>query len=599
MILQALYEYYQRKAADPESHIAPEGWEWKNMPFIVAIDKQGKFIEFKDTREGEGRERRAKPFLVPSLGEGKGSGIKPDLLWGNKEYLLGIPDSSSKCERVEKQHQAFIEKTIDLQQRGAFNPALEAVVSFLRSKEPLKAKKDRLWEQVLAERTNFCIEVEGYGVITDLPVVRKAVNRTLHGEADGFCLVTGEKGKIKQLHPQVKGVRNTNPMGAWLVSVNNKIENGKNGGETPAFASYMKQQGKNAPVSESAARRYTNALNHMLNRGFPNHLWIGDSTVVFWAGKAAVAYDLESDFAGFFADAPKNDPDRGIRAVKGLFEAVYSGKLSKDEGNTFYVLGLSPNGPRIAVRFWKVGTIRDFAEKIHGHFIDLEIIKGPNDPEYLSLNQILRATALQYKMDNVPPNLAGAVVVSVLDGTPYPITLLQQCIRRIRAERHVTRARAAILKAYINRFGRFHEKSEKEVNMSLDRSNPNPGYRLGRLFAVLEAIQRYAIWPANPFGSHTTILDRFYGAASSTPVSVFSQLLKLKNHHIGKLVPGQKVNMEKEITEIMSGLSDFPPHLAMDEQARFAIGYYHQRQAFFEKKNASAKSNGNTKEERQ
>lgn len=594
MILQALYEYYQRKAVDPDSHIAPEGWEWKDIRFIVVIDKQGKFIGFKDTREGEGRRRRAKPFLVPSLGEGKGSAIKPNLLWGNREYLLGIPDSGSKSERVEKQHQAFIEKTIDLQKSGALHPALEAFVSFLRSKEPLKAKKDRLWEQALAKGTNFCIEVEGHGIVTDLPAIRKAVNRTLHGEADGFCLVTGERGRIKQLHPPVKGVRGANPMGAWLVSVNNKIENGKNGGETPAFASYMKQQGKNAPVSESAARRYTNALNHMLNRDSPNHLSISDSTVVFWAEKAAVAYDLESDFAGFFSDVPKDDPDRGIRAVKGLFEAVHSGKLSKDEGNRFYVLGLSPNGPRIAVRFWKVGTIRDFAEKIHRHFIDLEIVKGPNDPEYLSLNQILRATALQYKMDNVPPNLAGAVVVSVLDGTPYPITLLQQCIRRIRAERHVTRARAAILKAYINRFNRFHGKPEKEVNVSLDRSNPNPGYRLGRLFAVLEKIQE----EANP-GINATIRDRFYGAASSTPVSVFSQLLKLKNHHLGKLKPGRKVYMEKEITEIMSELSDFPPHLAMDEQARFAIGYYHQRQAFFEKKNALAELNENTKEERQ
>jgi CRISPR-associated protein Csd1 len=290
---------------------------------------------------------------------------------------------------------------------------------------------------------------------------------------------------------------------------------------------------------------------------------------------------LESNFAWFFSAPPKDDPDRGVRAVKSLYKSVQSGALPAGAGDRFYVLGLSPNAARLAVRLWKVGTIAEFAERIKMHFDDLEIVRGPKEKEFLSLNELLNATALQYEQKNIPPNLAAAVLTSALDGTPYPKTLLQQCLRRIRAERHVTRARAAILKAYLNRFNRRFGNKE-EISMALDRTNTSPGYRLGRLFAVLDKIQE----EASP-GINATIRDRFYGSASSSPVAVFSQLLKLKNHHLAKLGQGRKVFMEKEIGEIMSELRDFPAHLSMDEQARFAIGYYQQRQSFFEKKEAN------------
>ena len=244
------------------------------------------------------------------------------------------------------------------------------------------------------------------------------------------------------------------------------------------------------------------------------------------------------------------------------------------------MLALAPNAARISVRFFRQGTIKEFGEKIKMHFDDFEIVRSPRDSEYLSLYRILTSTALQYKIDNVPPNLASAVIESVLDGTPYPTTLLQQCIRRIRAEQNVTRARAAILKATINRFNRIHKPQEKEITMGLDLTNTNPGYRLGRLFAVLERIQE----EANP-GINSTIRDRFYGSASTNPVAVFSQLLKLKNHHLAKLKNvGQKINHEKLIGEIMSEISNFPAHLNFQDQAYFSIGYYHQRQDFFTSK---------------
>jgi CRISPR-associated protein Csd1 len=586
MILQALYEYYQRKAADPESRIAPEGWEWKEMPFLVVIDKKGEFVDFKDTREGEGREKRAKAFLVPSLGELKGNGIKANLLWENMGYILGISGDSSKTARIEQQHSAFIEKAACLQKTGLKHPAYLAVMKFLNSKNVKTVLKSKNWQVASSEGTSFAFEVEGSGVLTDLIEVRESINAINKDRTpDGFCLVTGEFAKIARLHPPIKGVRDANPTGAGIVAVNNEISNGRNVGQTPAFASYLKEKAANSPVSEAAAFAYTTALNHLLRKDSGNKVTVGDASLVFWAEKQTKGYDLEPDLPWIFADPPKDDPDRGVRAVRSLLAAVQSGKLPRNESSRFYLLGLSPNSARISVRLWRVGTVSDFAEKIRLHFSDLEIVRGPKDAEYLSLNHLLKAIALQYKAEKVPPNLAGEVVTSVLDGTAYPRSFLQHCIRRIRAEHHVTFTRAAILKACVNRLIRFNRNGkEEEIKMALDRENSNPAYRLGRLFAELELIQRLSQWPENPFGEHTTILDRFYGAASSSPVSVFSQLLKLKNHHLGKLAQGKKVPVEKEISEIFSGLSEFPRHLTMDEQARFAIGYYHQRQSFFEKK---------------
>jgi CRISPR-associated protein Csd1 len=350
------------------------------------------------------------------------------------------------------------------------------------------------------------------------------------------------------------------------------------------FDSYGKEQAFNAPISVSAESAYSTALKYLITSP-TNRVLVGDTTIVFWAEQLSAplkTYSLEHNFTWFLADPPKDDPDCGVRAIKGLYDAIHTGRLSGSE-KRFYVLGLSPNAARISIRFWKVGTVSEFADKIKMHFDDFEIVHGPQETEHLCLNKILRATVFEYKMDNVPPNLAGAVIESILNGSPYPITLLQQCIRRIRAERHVNRARAAILKAHINRFNRFHKPLEKEVTVSLDKTNTNPGYLLGRLFAVLEKVQEEAM----P-GINATIRDRFYGAASSSPVAVFSQLLKLKNHHLAKLENvGRKVNFERLIGEICDGMKSYPAYLALNEQAYFSLGYYHQRQDFFVSKKIS------------
>jgi len=342
-----------------------------------------------------------------------------------------------------------------------------------------------------------------------------------------------------------------------------------------SFRSFGKDQSFNAPISEEAASAYTKGLNMLLAKDSQNKTYTGDSSIVFWSrAKANENFDLEENFAWYVSDSPKDDPDRGVRAVKSLYDAMKSGHLPVFDENRFYILSLAPNAARIAIRFWRSGTVREFGTKILKHFDDIAIARGPNDPEHLNINRLLRATAFEYKMDNVPPNLSENLMTSILDGTPYPISLLHLCLRRVRAEMNVNYSRASIIKGYINRKG-------GNLSVALDRNNTNSGYLLGRLFAVLEKIQE----TANP-GINSTIRDRFYGAASSSPVAVFPQLLRLKNHHLSKMSnKALKTVYEKEIGEIMDGIvNNLPSHLELEGQSHFAIGYYQQRQAFFTKK---------------
>jgi CRISPR-associated protein Csd1 len=385
--------------------------------------------------------------------------------------------------------------------------------------------------------------------------------------------VTGKSAEVKTLHTAIKGVYGAQTMGANIVSFN-----------LDAFRSYGKSQGQNAPIGVESEFAYTTALNTLLRRESKQRLLIGDATTVFWAKEQTV---FESDFTAFFEEPQKSNPDSGTQKIRALFESLHSGVYLESDGTIpFYILGLSPNASRISIRFWQEGTVSDFALRIKQYFEDFSITKPAREPEYYSVWRILVNVATQDKSENIPPNLAGDFMRSILTGTPYPATLLQAALRRIKSdtEHRVKPVRAALIKAYLNRYYQAHPNQKfKEVETELDKQQPSIGYNLGRLFAALEKIQE----EANP-GINATIRERFYGAACATPVTVFPNLLRLKNHHLAKMEnKGRVVNLERLLGEIIGKFNDFPAHLTLQEQGHFAIGYYHQRQAFFSKKEDS------------
>ena len=569
MILQALDAYYRRKQADPDpaKRLPAFGLEDKEIPFVLEIDIDGKLLNLADTRSAVGKKKIGQRFLVPQ-GVKKTSGVAANLLWDTAEYVLGI-DTRGNPERVAEQHAAFRARIEALPEDVRQDDGILAALAFLDTFHLEWLATFPALADIQASNPVISFRLHGdVELVCQRPVVVAATAHQAEDVPDGVCLVSGAPAAIERLHPAIKGVWGAQTSGANIVSFN-----------LDAFNSYGKAQGANAPLGKAAVFAYTTALNHLLARDSRQRIQVGDTSTVFWAEES---HTLETAMPDLFGEPPKDSPDRNTDAIKVLYASVASGQFSVGGPNTrFHVLGLAPNAARISIRFWETSTAAELAKRIAQHFDDIAVARAPHDPEHLSLFRLLTGLALLNKADNIPPNLGGEVMRAILEGLPYPATLLNLAVARCRAEQKPTYARAAAIKASLNRFIRFRNSAEKEFTPMLDPTNTNPAYRLGRLFAALEKIQE----DASP-GLNATIRDRYYGAASSTPAAVFPTLLRLSKHHLGKLNAGLAVNRERLIGEIMNGFdaATFPPrHLALPDQARFALGYYQQRQSLFTK----------------
>ncbi|MBN9132861.1 MAG: type I-C CRISPR-associated protein Cas8c/Csd1 [Nitrosospira multiformis] len=560
MILQALCAYYERNIDLPRP-----GFETKGIPFVIEIDSRGKVVQIEDTRTTYGKRRNPRNFLVPQ-GMKKTSGIAANLLWDNTEYVLGVT-LNGKVERVKEQHAAFRAR-FEQFCLGVDDAGLNAIGQFFATGDRIRLEADSLWPEILETNPVLTFRLNGdLELICQRPAVRHVLANPIDSDTTQItCLVAGASDSLERLHTSIKGVRGAQTSGANIVSFNKE-----------AFNSFAKEQGRNAPVGKHAAFAYTTALNYLLSNESGQRIQVGDASTVFWSERQT---ELEDIFGDLFDEPFKDDPTKQTKAVEALFNSPKTGVFTDNSDDAlFYVLGLAPNAARISIRFWLVSTVSEMSARIRQHFDDLRMIKPSFEKPHLSLFTLLTCTAVQGKSENITPNLVGEFMRAILAGLPYPTTLLQAVIRRIRAQREVTYPRAALIKAYLNRQVRYLQSQEGKITVSLDESNNNAGYLIGRLFATLEKVQEEAVNPS------TTIRDRFYGAASSTPVTVFANLMKLKNHHLAKLEDGRKRYFEKLIGQIISGITDFPAHLSLADQGRFAIGYYHQRQAFFTKSN--------------
>ncbi|MBB5202947.1 CRISPR-associated protein Csd1 [Inhella inkyongensis] len=579
MILQALTQLYERRSRDPDParRLPAPGLEDKDIPFIVELRPDGSPVQLRDTRRTVGKKPRAQSFLVPQ-GIKKTSGVAANLLWDTAEYALGV-SAKPEAPRLPEQRAAFLARAQALIPHADGDVGLQALLSFLQAPQldPLRAAPH--WDELLQANALVSFELQGDAgqLICQRPAVQAAARTLEASQTPGeraHCLVEGAQRPVARLHGAIKGVWGAQTSGANIVSFN-----------LAAFNSYGKEQGANAPVGDAAVFAYTTALNALLDRDARSCVQVGDASTVFWA-EAPHPFDGEFTLADLFGAS--DNPDRGRDAVRALFRAVQSGQMPKEVGATrFFVLGLSPNAARISVRFWLPALpFAELAPRLVQHFEDIRMARRfDSDPESPSLFRLLTSLAVLGKADNIPPRLAGEWMRAILEGRPLPAGLLNAAVQRCKAERDVPYLRACVIKAWLNRQRPSlpdPHRPPQTFKEALDMDITEPAYRLGRLFATLERIQEQA----QP-GINATIRDRYYGAASTTPVAVFTTLLRLKNAHLKKLGDGQGAYFEKLIGEVLAPLAEFPRQLTLPEQGQFALGYYHQRQAFFIKKSES------------
>jgi len=609
MILQALYRYYEILLNDPEVEIAPPNYSSANVSFALNLSRDGEIIDIfpLSTKVQEGKTVRERPYrrmIVPEQVK-RTSKPTPNFLCDNAAFLLGISDKDeSDSEYSRKRFEVFRQHNLSLLSR-ANSEAARAVAAFLQKHDPRTARSHPVIArhlQGLLKGGFLIFWVEGKDVLQDAEIQR------IWGEYKGGtetvamqCLVSGQVEAIARLHPSIQGVRDAQSTGASLVSFNER-----------AYESYnrIKGQGLNSPVSQRVASGYGIALNYLLSDQNPNRkIYLGDTTVVYWAESENKQY--ASTFAALLnPEYLEEQPSQGQwgrkeaeEKLRQVAEKVQKGqgldlthlREGLDSGTQFYVLGLAPSAARLVVRFFLNDPFEKFVERIILHYQDLNIQKEYDDqPEYITIHRILnecvspKAARRDETLKSTWSLLGGSLMRSILSGAPYPEELYYAIINRIRADsddggnRKINYVRAAVIKAYLIRKSRRRGNNpfQEVLQMSLNEKFTHPAYVLGRLFAVLEKVQKEAVGDVN-----VTIKDRYFTSACATPASVFPVLLRLSQHHISKAEYGYA--SENRIQELLNLLdvekNPFPARLSLDEQGIFVLGYYHQRAAFFTK----------------
>ena len=585
MILQALTAYYEQLVR--QGKLSAPGWDDSfKVSYELRLNDAGQLLRVVPllTEKTVGKKTVLAPraMRVPAH-EKRSSGIAANFLCDNSTYLLGAdekgkPERSADCFKAcAKLHHTILD--------GVDSPAARALLAYFDSWDPAQAAAHPLLAEQWKEITGNANLIFGYeaadhshSFVNDDPAIQNAWQTHYNdrsADSDmGQCLITGKYAPIERTHPNISGVPGAQSSGAALVSFN-----------APAFCSYGHEQGNNAPVSKYAAFAYTTALNRLLaDRNHCKH--VGDTTILCWAENAEPVYQDAMSMFLFGADEAAGIQESDVQAALKRLSAgqtvpFLEKELSPDQH--FYLLGLAPNAARLSVRFFLRDTFGSFAQNLQKHAEEMEIDCSEKEkfrslPIWAVVNETTRTVPGQPAKPS--PQLAGDLLRAVLTGGRYPATLLNGVTLRIRAEQNVTRGRAAVIKAYYLR--NYPTELNKEVYTVSLNETTNVPYLLGRLFSVLEAVQK----AANP-GINTTIKDRYFNAACATPGMSFPTLLRLSQKHLRKLNDGLATHYDKQITELMAQLpeSGFPARLSLPDQGKFTIGYYHQTQKRYVKKN--------------
>ncbi|MDO8399354.1 MAG: type I-C CRISPR-associated protein Cas8c/Csd1 [Bradyrhizobium sp.] len=576
--LASLVRAYDRMAERGE--VPPYGYSQEKIGFLIPLNLDGSVAHAPiDLREAEGKKKVARLVAVPQPTK-RTFGIEPNFLWDKSAYVLGVTAGEGK--RTSREHEAFVARHRECLVSSP-DEALQALWRFLDTWTPDQFAGLGWPDDMKDQNIVFALESERLAnvMIHNRPAARKLWARLIAADEKDTtaCLITGDSAPVARLHPAIKGVWRAQSSGASIVSFN-----------LDAFTSYGHEQGDNAPVSEAAAFAYTSALNRFLERNSGHRIQIGDASTVFWAdsSNAQAALEAESMFLGFVDEKATEAVE--TKKIESVLAKLRAGRPIEDfkpdlpQGVRFFVLALAPNAARLSVRFYIEDDFGVIAERYLRHLDRLRIDPPPKE-EAPSMWRMLIQTAVRGKSENIQPNLAGEWMRAILTDTPYPLTLLATLIMRLRADHDVNALRVAILKSILLK------NFNMEVPVSLDPECKEPGYLLGRLFAVYEQIQTAALGR----NVNATIKDKFYGAASAMPRKVFRMLEAGSANHlskIGKQNPGLRISFEKAVGAIMEAMSPerdpFPASLPDKSQALFGLGYYHQRNKFFKKTDKSA-----------
>lgn len=610
MILSRLDELYDRlltrfdeTGSKPVCLVPSFGFSDEKIGYLLVLDEHGHLKDVianrvqvrkgKKTQDEDRRMRvpcafgRSGKFTEKSFSEGKNISF---FLWDKPEFLLGVTLEGKKVEKADLPFRAFKAKQTELIGK-ADDKGLKAVLTFLEHWTPERFEEDtRFTADMLT--SNFSFKLEGdLGIVAEREAAVEIWRQhwyALQNPVERQCLITGKIASLAETHPMLK-VPGGQTSGVAIVSFNER-----------AYESLGKSQGDNAPVSEEAAFAYTTALNYLLRRENDQCLSIGDTSTVFWAladdvQQEVLAVDIFSAMLN-----PPSDDDGDTKQLRLSLEKVAQGRPFQDIapdvdlGTRFFVLGLTPNAARLSIRYWMDTTVKELGDRLAEHWQDMQIhplpwaLERPPGVLQLLLEVVpLRKKDGRYdyrgrKFDDIPKQLTGEFFRSILTGQLYPRQLLTQIVQRLRADGDINGLRAALIKAVLHR---DHRKgfTKEAIPMSLEIEGSPLAYRLGCLFAVLEQVQRGALGDVN-----ASIVDRYYGTASSVPYSVFPRLIAGCQNHLSKIrkdKPGSAVNIDKRLGEIVAALpATFPKQLTIEQQGQFAVGYYHQKQAFFAKK---------------
>lgn len=541
MLLQRLKEY------DDRLEPLPPMYKKQPVPWLVELDKEGKLLGFTAT-SGGGKKDKGKLFLVPDPGV-RSSNIKPSLLVDKAEYALGVYKDKKSLSR----HQAFLEELKNCAESTG-EAMVQTVYHFLTSDH---FKNVNIPDEITPE-SYVAFMVDGC-MVSDLSVVKEywaTVNVEDKQNKDKYqCLICGTNSTPARIHPKIKPIPGGQSAGLNIISANSE-----------AFTSYGLEQSYIAPTCQKCAEAYARGANDLLKSGSDCNLVVGPVVYIFWTKEK-----VESPFLSLLTD-PKPEPAQ----VKKLLKSAFSGQIHDAfDNNAFYAAALSSGNARVVVRDW-VETTVNTAKKNLGRWFNLQRLIGYNQEEnYYGVFELALSLYPQAGkgrlIDKIDPNVPKAILNVALKGGSLPSWLLFQAVKRNRAEQRVTRPRLALIKMVL--LSKQTNVKEEEL-VQLDINNQNPAYLCGRLLAELENIQKLAINPKS------TIVERYYGTASASPATVFGHLLKGAQAHLAKLrkeKPGLELVLQKRLEQIQSQLTAFPKVLNMEEQAYFALGYYHQR----------------------